>query len=495
MKYPVGALLMALCCSLLLTLVSAPTPLLASDLELATRSMVRIENIGQRGDWATPWTVSSTDRSYGSGFVIEDGLIMTNAHVVSDSRLLIVQFVDNPKPYRAEVVHVAHDCDLALIRVEGDAVTDRIAPLTFGGNTALGDLVDTLGFPHGGIRVASSRGVVSRIEQAVYVHSGIDLHSVVQTDASINPGASGGPVIHEGRVVGVAFQTNFELENTGYFVPMEVIGRFLEDVEDGTYDGYPELGVETANLLNPAQRARLTMKEDESGVRVHRVVQETTAWGQLEAGDVLLSIDGRSIANDGTIADAGGRVPFGMLVDRKFIGDRLSVRVLRSGARIELELQLDAHPRTELFGNLYDQEPRYFVYAGLVFVELSLETLNTYDAQWYINAPKALMDSFTYRRVSDPQIETRTQVVLLRRLKHRTNGSMAWFKDQVLQRTNGVEIDSLEQLIEAIEGHSEPYHLLEFAHGRRFGVIDRIEAEEVNEEIMEAYGVPADRRL
>jgi hypothetical protein len=171
----------------LLVLMAAAGPLQASGLE---RSVVRIVNFAQRGNWASPWDVSQVAESAGSGFVIEGGVVMTNAHVVSDSRQLLIYFHNDPDPHVAEVVHIGHDCDLALIRPLDPAPMAALKPLAFGGLPALGSTVNTLGYPAGGLQVSSTRGVVSRIEEQLYVHSGKDVHATVQTDAAINSGNS-----------------------------------------------------------------------------------------------------------------------------------------------------------------------------------------------------------------------------------------------------------------------------------------------------------------
>ncbi len=116
-----------------------------------------------------------------------------------------------------------------------------------------------------------------------YVHSGPDAHLVVQTDAAINPGNSGGPVVQDGRVVGVAFQGFPGFDNMGFFIPIPVVRHFLEDLEDGSYDGFPDSGLETSPLLSPAYRRERGLPEDRSGAVVNRVVPGGTADGVVRA--------------------------------------------------------------------------------------------------------------------------------------------------------------------------------------------------------------------
>ncbi len=266
------------------------------------KSVVRIVNHAQRPSWYTPWGTGAMQWTTGSGFVIEGGLIMTNAHVVSDSRFLALFLYGDPNPHEGRVVVEGHDCDLALIRPVEPKILEGVPALSIGGLPSLRSMVETYGYPSGGDQISSTQGVVSRIDRQLYAHSAADGHLAVQTDAAINPGNSGGPVVQEGKIVGVAFQNNKAMESVGFFIPTEVIRHFLADAKDGTYAGYPDLAVRTASLENPAARRLAGMQEGESGVRVDWIAPDSSADGWLRTGDILLRIEGETIANDGSVA-------------------------------------------------------------------------------------------------------------------------------------------------------------------------------------------------
>lgn len=478
-----------------LAVTLATLPLAAQAVGHPERAVVRIVNYAQRSDAASPWHQTQVVSSSGSGFVVDGGLVMTNAHVVSDSRLLLIYPYNDPTPLEAEVVHVAHDCDLALIRPLREDALAGVAALELGRTPPLGSEVDTLGYPLGGAQISSTRGIVSRIEPLLYVHSGNHVHLGAQTDAAINPGASGGPVVRDGRVVGVAFQAALERENVGFFIPPEVIRRFLTDVEDGRYDGYPELGVEIESMQNPADRARAGLDPAGGGVRVFRIFPGSSADGVVRPGDIVLEVDGRPVAADGTVADGAGRLPFGLLVDRMQIGRPLELLVSRDGRQRRLEVALRGYPYLGAHGNSYDSATRYYLYAGLLFLPLDVETLSSYGPDWRRTAPKELLHEFLIRPFGEPELRLDERVVLRGRLKHPVNADMAWFRDQVVERVNGQRIGSLEDLVRAFEAHDGDQHVIEFATARRFCVLDRERAERANPEILERYGIPRDRNL
>ena len=147
-----------------------------------------------------------------------------------------------------------------------------------------------------------------RVELDTYTQSGRSLLSV-QIDAAINEGNSGGPVVSDGAVVGIAMQGMDDADNVGYMIPTPVIRHFLEDVADGRYDGFPRLGIDVQDMESDAQRRAARMGPAQTGALITRVDYRGPSYGLLRPRDVLLAIDGRAIANDLTVLWPGiGRV-------------------------------------------------------------------------------------------------------------------------------------------------------------------------------------------
>ena len=191
------------------------------------RSVVRVEVATQVADYRTPWNTGRFGGGTGSGFMIGPNRFLTNAHVVSNANRILLTKRGSARKHPARVLHIAHDCDLALLEVEDESSFEGLTYLEFGGVPALESQVRAIGYPVGGDRISVTRGVVSRIDFRPYSHSRVDSHLVVQIDAAINPGNSGGPVLQDGKVVGVAFQGLRQADNTGYMIPTPVIRRFL----------------------------------------------------------------------------------------------------------------------------------------------------------------------------------------------------------------------------------------------------------------------------
>ncbi|MHC4164677.1 MAG: S1C family serine protease, partial [Planctomycetota bacterium] len=247
-------------------LLALAAPLLAQpDMDKLRASVVQVSIVTQSEDYSRPWQRPRPRRSGGSAFYIGDKMLMTNAHVVSDAKVLRVKRADRVKWYEAHAVFAGHDCDLAVITVDDETFWEGMQPLRIGNRPAMQSTVSTVGYPMGGNKLSITKGVVSRIEMQDYSHSGADAHLAIQIDAPINPGNSGGPVVQDGKVAGVAFQLQFFSQSLGYMIPPSVMRHFLEDIQDGTYHGYPELGVYTANLQNDTLRAYHGVPEGKTG--------------------------------------------------------------------------------------------------------------------------------------------------------------------------------------------------------------------------------------
>jgi hypothetical protein len=232
------------------------------------------------------------------------------------------------------------------------------------------------------------------------------------------------------------------------------------------------------------------MRDGESGVRVDQVYPGSSADGRLRAGDVLLAIEGHEIGNDGTIAVDGLRLHSEVLIDRLQVGEEVELRRLRKGERQDLRFRVDPYPPYRLYRRIYDELPRYYVYAGLVFVPLDREVLMTLGEE----APTSLVFELYLRPIVEPERLQREPVVLLGWLDHPVNADLALPRSLVVERVNGHGVGSLAELVAALEESRDPFQVFEFAFGYS-AVLDRVEADRAQREILELYAIPSDRRL
>jgi S1-C subfamily serine protease len=445
-------------------------------------------------DFREPWNAGQPSGGSGTGFLIGKNRFLTNAHVISNATKIVIRTTNDPRPHPARVVHVAHDCDLAIIEAEDGTPFEKMRQLTYGGIPKLNTEVIAVGYPIGGERISVTRGVVSRIDFNVYSHSEVDSHLSIQVDAAINPGNSGGPVLQNGKVVGVAFQgySGRVAQNVGYMIPVPVIQRFLKDVEDGSYDHYVDLAISDFPVENSAQKKALGIAEDGLGVMVAEVEPAGSAGGTLERGDVLLSLDDNPVLNNGLIRFEDELMDMSEVVERKFAGEKLKIAFLRAGKKQEKEVELKRFVPYVKLGSQYNQRPRYLVYAGLVFQPMDRNLVDAHGVR--DSAANYIFDNYLTDKL---YIERPEPVMLTTVLSDEVNTHLTPYAQSVVDEINGVKIRSLQDVAEALkkEDVKKGFVVIKLVEKGRPLVLKRDLAEAAHPRIMQTYGISEDSYL
>jgi S1-C subfamily serine protease len=467
------------------------TALPAADPNVIRKSLARISNTSQEPNYKQPWLPGMTMSSSGTGWVVSKNRILTNAHVVSNARFLTLEKERDPKKYIAEVEHVAHDCDLAILKVQDPAFFTGTIALDLGGIPEIETEVSVYGYPIGGDRLSVTRGVVSRIDFRPYAHSGIDSHLTIQIDAAINPGNSGGPVLQKGKVVGVAFQgfSGDVAQNVGYMIPTPVIRRFLADISDGTYDRYMDLSLTTFNTLNPAMRAGLGLPDNDLGVLVSSVASAGVCNGYVLPGDVILAVDGLPVASDGTVELDNERVQMAEVAERKFRGDSIKMRLLRDRKEIETTIPLSQAWPFAMQANQFDVKPTYVLFGGLLFQPLSRNLLSSVQFQ----NPRLtyFFEAFVPREIYQEHPEI---IVLSNILADPINTYLNEFKEGVVEEINGTLIRTLKDVADSF-AKSADFYVVKFIGNGRPLVLERASVEAARERIRTRYGLQREQNL
>ena len=474
-----------------------------SALSSINKSVVNIRVDSSVFDYDTPWASSGVQRSSGTGFIVQTksgNRIITNAHVVSGAININVKRPDQKKEYTAKLIHIAHDCDLAMLQIDDSEFFKDAKPLSIGQLPALGSSVVVVGFPIGGNRLSITRGVVSRIDLDTYAHSGIDSHLIIQVDAAINPGNSGGPALQDGKVIGVAFQALRGGENLGYLIPPVVIDRFLNEIETtGTYQGYVELGVRSVSTENPVMRKALSLPADldDTGVFVTKVMPNTSAEGFIQEGDILLSIMNQPISQSGDVVVDGMLYPYVELVDHLSDGQLITAKVFRN-KKIQ-PVQFKAK-RTNIYDyqrQEYEQPPEYYVQAGLVFQPLDGNLMKSRSQEWLSKDRSEIFYRYFYRFTSDLYKEKEGEVVLTGRLNDSINLYAGEYRDRIVKSINGKVVrnfsDFMHQFDTALSSSDQV--VVRFENVNRPLVLRSLDIRSANSRIMKAYSIEKDRRL
>ncbi|MDD2366138.1 MAG: serine protease [Desulfuromonadaceae bacterium] len=473
-----------------------PTSVYADEIKFETaRSIVKIYVVKNQYNYHEPWQKIGVRQYQGSGSIISGKRILTSAHVVSDQTFIQVRRSGIAKKYTANVESIEKASDLAILSVDDPDFFDGSVPLEIGTLPFVRDKVAVYGYPDGGDTLSITEGVVSRIEHQEYIYSNTNLLAC-QIDAPINSGNSGGPAIVNKKLVGVVFQGLYgpTTENIGYMVPTPVILHFLNDISDNTLDGIPELGISMQKMENPSLRKKFGISGKKTGVLVNKIYPESPAKGLLLPNDVIIAIDGELVENDGTILFRQEERTFlGYLWQKKQIGESISVTVLRGDKNIVIEIILSKSIGFERLvpHKQYDIAPSYYIVGGLVFAPLTRNYLEEYGTEqnWALQAPKELL---SYYLNGEPTTDHREILLLINVLADDINIGYHAFTNGIINRVNGHDVATLEDLVEAFETNKEEFHTIEDVHGYRI-VLDRIKSVDRNKTILKRYLVPAGR--
>lgn len=449
-------------------------------------AVVKIIVVSREIDKKTPWN-SRIQRSSGSGFIIKGDRILTNAHVVSNATFIEVKTLSGSQRFQAQVEDISHDADLAILKLTktNNNFFDA-AVLEFSDLPELQKEVEAYGYPMGGSGLSITKGVVSRIERKSYVHKG-KRFITVQIDAAINPGNSGGPVISDGKVVGVVMQSRLSSQSIGYMIPVPVIKHFLADIEDGKYDGYPSLGVETEDTQSPVVQELYGLDKDHTGVLVSFVYPNSSAKGKLKKNDIITAIDGHSITNESkSIIRKKELISFRHFIDMHQLGDSIKLDILRAGKSSSVDIKLSKTDSSFklVSDKTFEKPPSYFIYGGFVFMPLTSD---------YINASYSLFgagldENITVLSQFWPTEEREQAVIISKVLPDNSNKGFHDISDFLIETINGKKFKNFKQFYQVLNKSNSRFIVLEDRFGYQV-VIHREKGKEHQAQILKRYRI------
>jgi serine protease Do len=274
----------------------------------------------------------------GTGFIIsENGLILTNKHVVSESDTKYTVITNDNKRYDVTNIYRDPANDLAIIKVNGD----KLKPLEMGDSSKLevGQFVIAIGNALGEFQNTVTTGVVSGLGRGITAQSQLgsfqeSLEDLIQTDAAINPGNSGGPLLNSaGQVIGMNTAVSAQAQNIGFAIPINSAKAIVDQFNrTGRIQGPPYLGVGYRAI---SQRAAI-LNDVPQGMYINAVANGSPAAGTgLEVGDIITKIDDKEMKDGADLAET---------IRSKKIGDTVKLEYWRDGVTKSTEAKLIEAP-------------------------------------------------------------------------------------------------------------------------------------------------------
>ncbi len=273
------------------------------------------------------------EQSLGSGFIIDAaGLVLTNYHVVKDASQIEVRLFDD-RWFKAKIVGDDAKTDVALLQLDGAA---ELPALMLGDSSALrvGDWVMAIGNPLGltstvTVGIASATG-----RKKIPLGGDLEFQDFIQTDASINLGNSGGPLVTlDGAVIGINTATA-SAQGIGFAIPANMVKEILPSLKDGGHLQRSWLGIYVAEVPR-ALRLQIKLPETGGALVTGVVSPGPAAKASIKPGDVILSLDGNEVSDSSKLAWLAGNVGVGVVAQ---------LVVQRGNQTLNLAIEMGAQP-------------------------------------------------------------------------------------------------------------------------------------------------------
>jgi S1-C subfamily serine protease len=463
---------------------------------LIEKQVLRIFATRNSAYYHKPWKSPDFTNVKASGFFFKDeknfpgldGLILTNAHAVAMSQSIKVSNGKEKRRYGVKLIGTLDSADFAVLQMEPEELkvyesrNGRVVPMELGDSDPLrvGDRVLGWGYPHGGERISKSeQGEISRIEVSRYAYSQ-EYWLMVQASLQQNRGNSGGPVLKDGKVVGISFQGMQTGDRINYFIPINLVKGLMPLLHKP--EQIPRWRFVVQHMF-PRLQEYYGLEPEQGGVLLVYIIPDGGPYNfGLRVNDILLEVDGNQIDNFGDIffKPLGQKIYFLEILNRKKVGDPLQVKIIRDGKPMEL---------TGIIGpGLPKLVPRifaganYFIYCGIGFVELTLNCIEnlgksgeTFRAKYADEFPKRPYEKIVIISEIFPEYGLVDTSSYLERV----------------EKINGKPILNLEDLYDTIQSltkKGDKKALLELSKEARLS-LDLVGANELDRQVQTKYGI------
>ncbi|MEZ5387812.1 MAG: PDZ domain-containing protein [Prosthecobacter sp.] len=470
---------------------------------MPNRSLVKVNATSQSYNLHLPWQKESPRGRRGLGVVMAGNRVLVTAQMAADATYIELELPESGQKIPAKVVAVDYEANLALLESPpSDRQRDFFAglkPMGIDTSARIGDEVIVLQTGRVGDLIRSPL-TISKVLTRRYIVEGsgflvYEANNIVRSEAN----SFTLPVVKGNQLAGLLLSYDSKNQVTT-ILPAPIIEHFLKDVADGSYEGFPSLGMELQATQDDQFREYLGLKPDAPGVLITSVLKGGSAeQAGMKKGDILLSINGFSIDSRGDYKDPQfGALSAGHLVrGRAYVGDKVEINVIRDGKEVTLNGEL-ARRKPEDYLVLpyqFDRGPKYVLMGGMLFQELSRPYLDSFGNDQRGGAILRLDRIATQPEKYEEQ--GRKKLVFLS-LVLPTPSAQGYEKlgGQVINKVNGKPINELADLAEAFKSAKDTWHVIELDDFPHILYLDTFNAERDNMKLLGgAYRIGSLKRL
>jgi len=433
-------------------------------------SVVRVNSTLQNWSITQPWEKNPPRRRRSLAAIVNDHHVITTAEMVADATLVELESTDGTRRARAEVANVDYEANLALLRLadEGEVPKffDGMKSLEIADSPPLRDTLEIVQVEDNGQSLITSGQLLSADVRATFLPGQLFLTFRVKASMQSSASSFSLPVFNDGKLAGILSSYDAK-DQISDVIATPLISRFVMESQKETYQGFPNLGVSISATEDSHFRSYLKIPDTEGGIYVSKVRKGSAAdVAKIAPGDVILSIDGKTIDRRGFYKDETyGSLPWVQLVrGNKSAGDVIRLALWRGGQALTADVTLSRQEEsTRLVPNYqFGKAPNFLIKGGMMFQELTRPLLEAYGEEWEARAPLNFLDAFANPEAY--QAEHDRMICLTGVIPTQATMGYESIRNLMIKKVNGKPVRSMKELIRAFQALpiSSDAHSIEF---------------------------------
>lgn len=483
----------------ILVALSLPALVTAQDAS-PENSIVRVNATLQSYNFLRPWEKGAPTPRRGLGAVLEGNRVLVTAELVVNSTFLELEHPSNGDRVPARIAGLDYEANLAVLEPSNDSSTvfEGLSPLELDDSVTAGETLQVWQIEDNGDGVTTDVEVLRVNVGRYFIPGSVFLLYQVKGSLQARVNSFTLPVVKDGKLCGMLLSYSSK-EQTASVLPVPIISAFLEDLKDGEYEGFPNLGIGISQMLDETLREFTGVDGEDGGVFIRNVAKDSSAEkGGLKKGDVILSINGQAIDSRGNYTHPEyGKLSFSHLVrgDAK-VGDSITVDIIRDKEPQTIEMKLIRKRPDDFLIDpyMFDRGPKYVIFGGLIFQELTLPYLESWGDEWVNRAPFKLVHANANPEEWEEQ--DRDKLVFLSNVL-KTPSTLGYenLNSAIITKVNGKFIKNIRDLSAALsEAPEYGIHTIEFVDYPKVIYVDDKASQFVNQQLIQ-YGIGQLQRL
>jgi len=463
-------------------------------------SIVRVNATLQDYSFLRPWEKGAPTPRRGLGAVLEGNRVLVTAEMCVNSTFLELEHPSNGARVAAKIAGIDYEANLAVLEPadSNSLVFEGLKPLEIEDTVRSGDTLNVWQVEDNGDGVSTDVEVLRVDVGRYFIPGSVFLLYQVKGSLQARVNSFTLPVVKNGKLAGMLLSYSSK-EQTAGVLPSPVIKAFLADLDDGDYKGFPNLGIGFAQTLDETFREFTGIQDEEGGIFVRELAKGGSAdKAGIKEGDVILSMAGQPIDSRGNYTHPNyGKLSFSHLVrGGATVGDTIKLDIIRDKEPMTVEVELTRKPATDYLIDpyMFDRGPKYFIFGGLIFQELTLPYLESWGEDWTTRAPFKLVHANANPHPLEE--EGREKLVFLSNvLKTPSTLGYEAINSVIVTNVNGTFIKNIKDLAAAFTTvPADGLHTIEFDDYPKVIYVEDRASRLINQQLIQ-YGISQLERL